>query len=171
MDAQLTSLIVSEEELKNIDECLERMQTELNATSILVLDQAGQVIASRSMRSKTQWTTVGALLSGTFYGSRELARALQESEFKTLYQQGPRESVYAELIGEKWILATIFRKQTLLGMVRVMSRRIVGDLEQVLERVKKSNQVNGKWFNNGNLNDFETTFESLFKEEPFKPLG
>lgn len=164
VDPQLTSVIVPEDELEIIGNCLEKAQDELRATGILVLDQAGQVLAYRSMRNVFDPSTVGALLTGTFYGSRELARALHEPEFTTLFQQGPRESIYAEMIGNKWVLAIIFRNQTLLGMVRVVSKRAVGELDIVLKRVLENNQVRGRWFGQQMIDSFDSTLQELFRD-------
>lgn len=147
-----------------ITNCLNKAQDELNATGILVLDQGGQVIACRSMRNAFDASTVGALLSGTFYGSRELARALHEPEFTTHFQQGPRESIHAEIIGDKWVLAIIFRKQTLLGMVRVISKRTVAELEVILKRISENNRTRGKWISTQMRESFEDTLQELFRD-------
>jgi len=163
MDSQLTNLVVPAAQLEKIEVCLDAIQEDLRATSVLLLDQAGQIIASRSSRGGLEMTAVGALLSGTFYSSRELARALKESEFKSLYQQGPRESIHAELVGEQWILAVVFRKQTLLGMVRVVSKRAVGQLSKILEETKNTNRAEGKWLS-ADMEEVETSLQNLFKD-------
>ena len=160
-------MIVPAAQLKKIEDCLNNIQAELHATSILLLDQSGQVLASRNQRGGLPTTALGALLSGTFYSSREVAKALKEEEFKSLYQQGPRESIHAELVGEQWILAIIFRKPTLLGMVRVVSRRSVVRLAQILEETKAVNQQSGRWSQdkpNDGMAEFEDNIQNIFKE-------
>lgn len=164
MDPQLTGLVVAEDELENIAACLDSIQSDLNATAVLLLDQAGQVIASRSLQRAPELVTIGALLSGTFYSSRELARALKEGEFTTLYQQGPRESIHAELVKDQWILAIIFRKQTLLGMVRVVSKRSVAELATILARVRDSNRTRSSLLEANWQQGFDQTLDLIFKD-------
>ncbi len=140
MDPQLTGLTVSGAELEAIKACLASIRAEVDATCILLLDHSGQVIASRSRKSPAEEMTIGALLAGTFMSSRELSKVLKETEFKTLIQQGDRESIYAEQINGQWILSIIFSKYALLGMVKVIAKRAVGELETILEQVRRGNR-------------------------------
>lgn len=137
---QLGSLSVSEPELKEIDDCLDLIRSEIHTTAIMLLDQSGQVIASHHNRGAPEESTLGALIAGSFFSSREIARVLKEKEFKSLTQQGQRETIYAEVISNQWILVVIFRKQNILGLVRVICRQAVVDLQNILEKVKQENR-------------------------------
>lgn len=166
MDTQLSSLTISEAHVARIHECLERMQDELNVTLLMLLDHSGQIIASHRRTSGLEETAVGALLAGTFASSRELARVLKENDFRTLIQQGPRESIYAESVQQQWILAVIFRKQTLLGLVKVMSKVAVTELEKILQDAKLASRDRDRAVGSlmrTSLDSMSDTIDMLFK--------
>ncbi len=142
MDPQLSSFIVSVEETGHINECLQDLMAEVKATYIMLIERSGQVISSRTDESEAGKPVLGALLAGSFASSREIARVLNERDFRTLIQQGKRESIFAELIGESWIICVIYPPPTTLGMVQVYSKRAVKQLTEILERVKKESRTN-----------------------------
>ncbi len=145
-----------------IETCLNDIRAEVNATCIMLLDNAGQVIASRSRKFGAEQATIGALLAGTFMSSRELSRTMHEQEFKSLIQQGPSESIHAEQIKNQWILAIVFPKHSLLGMVKMMSKQAVAELEVILERVIRSNRLQDRYFSDRMRDSLQDTLDLLF---------
>ena len=162
IDPQLSNWTITGSELEMIHACLDRVRHEIQATSVLLLDYSGQVIASYNRRGGPSQVSVGALLAGTFSGSRELAKVLRETDFRTMIQQGERESIFAELIEEQWILAVIFSKQTLLGMVKVMSHRAVGELKLVLEQVRSHSKERDRQLSETMRDSLGDTLDLLF---------
>ena len=162
IDPQLGNLTVTGEELALIRVCLDRVRQEIDTTSVLLLDRGGQVITSYHRRGAPPEVTVGALLAGTFAGSRELAKVMKETNFRTLIQQGDRESIFAELVGEEWILAVIYSRPTLLGMVKVISDRAVGELEEVLKQVKLNSRERDRVLSDQMRASLGTTLDMLF---------
>jgi hypothetical protein len=75
---------------------------------------------------------LGALIAGTYASTREVARILQEAGFRTLLQEGAREKIFTEAVGEQWLVSLIFGKHTALGLVKVLCNRATMDLQQVL---------------------------------------
>ncbi len=172
MDNQLSNLAVTGEEIALIRGCLENMRQEMEATSILLLDTSGQVIASLNRRGAPPETTVGALLAATFSGSRELAKVLHETDFRTHIQQGERESIFAELVGDQWILGVIFSKPTLLGMVKVISHKAVIELTKVLQLVKTNSRQRDRFISDKMRDSLSSTLDLLFDGlEGEKPTG
>jgi predicted regulator of Ras-like GTPase activity (Roadblock/LC7/MglB family) len=164
LDPQLTTLIVPVEELEAIKSCLSAIREDIDATCIMLLDHSGQVLASRSRKTEAEETTIGALLAGTFSSSRELARILREQEFKSLIQQGPRESIYAELIGNQWILAIVFSKYSILGMVKVAAKYAVVKLEAILERVRLNSRERDRHLSLRMRDSLDDTLDILFTD-------
>ena len=64
--------------------------------------------------------------------TREVARILQEAGFRTLLQEGAREKIFTEAVGDHWLVSLIFGKHTALGLVKVLCNRATMDLQQVL---------------------------------------
>ncbi len=157
------SLIVSEADSKRIKQQLDRLLIEAGANSTLLLDKSGEVIAARGERLPRDLSVLGALLAGTFATSREVARMMNDTNFRTLIQQGMRENTLTELVGESWIVVVIFDKSTHVGLIKDLCRRITPELEAVLLQVqRRSRSVNG--LNPTFRTSIEDTIDLLFKD-------
>jgi predicted regulator of Ras-like GTPase activity (Roadblock/LC7/MglB family) len=157
------NLIVGEADSKRIKQQLERVLVEAGATSTLLLDKSGEVIAARGDRLPQDLSILGALLAGTFATSREVARMMNDADFRTLFQQGMRENTLAELIGEAWIIVVMFDKSTHVGLVRDLCRQVTPELEVVLLQVqRRSRNVSG--LNPSFRTSVEDTIDLLFKD-------
>jgi len=157
------NIVINEVDSKRIKAQLDRMLMETGAGSTLLLDKSGEVIAARGERLPQNINVLGALLAGTFATSREVARMMNDNDFRTLVQQGARDNTLAELVGESWIVVVMFDKTTHLGLVRDLCRRIMPELEAVLLQVqRRSRSVSG--LNPSFRTTLEDTIDLLFKD-------
>jgi len=157
------SLIVSEADSKRIKQQLDRMLVEAGANSTLLLDKSGEVISARGEGLPHNLDTLGALLAGTFATSREVALMMNDTNFRTLVQQGMRENTLAELVGESWIVVVMFDKSTHVGLVKDLCRRITPELEAVLLQVQRRSR-NMSGLNPSFRTTIEDTIDLLFKD-------
>ena len=95
---QLTNLVVSDKELAMISAVLTKLMNDTNATSALLIDKSGQVVATQGAGMRRNATTLGALLAGVFSSSREVAKLLDEKDFRNIFQQGVQENIYTSMI-------------------------------------------------------------------------
>ena len=156
MDPHLTTLIVGEGETALILQCLARLVKGTDASYAMVLDRAGQIIAADGEEYHAEGMLLGALLAGTFASSREVARLLKEPDFRVLFQEGKRENLFTELIEEQWMLVIVFKRQAHLGLVKILSKKAVKELEGVLKIVQASNARR--------RNDMDTTLRTLTRD-------
>lgn len=162
---QLTNLIVSDRELAFISTMLNKLMNDTNATSAMLLDKSGQVIASQGTGVRRNATSLGALLAGAFSSSRQIAELLGEKDFRTIFQQGVRENIYTTMIEEQWLLVIVFDKLTHIGLVKVLSKKAADEMERILERVraetsqKKSSVINVQF-----RSSVEDTIDLLFRD-------
>lgn len=162
---QLTNLVVSDKELATISMVLTKLMNDTNATSALLLDKSGQVVATQGANTKRNATTLGALLAGVFSSSREVARLLNEKDFRNIFQQGVQENIYTSMVEEQWLLVIIFDKLTHIGLVKVLSKKASDELGRVLERVRsdtartKSSVINVQF-----RSSVEDTIDLLFRD-------
>lgn len=131
----LTHTIVSESEQGNIARVLGRLAHDTGASHVLLLDKSGQLISAHGQEGQRDVVALGALLAGAFSSSRQVAEILGERDFRSIMQQGVHESISTSLVGEQWLLVVVFDRQTHVGLVKVLTRRVVEELERVLERV------------------------------------
>jgi predicted regulator of Ras-like GTPase activity (Roadblock/LC7/MglB family) len=162
---QLTSLIISDRELAIISTALNKLMNDTNATSVMLIDKSGQVIATQGTGVRRNATSLGALLAGAFSSSRHIAELLGEKDFRTIFQQGVRENIFTTMIEEQWLLVIVFDKLTHIGLVKVLSKKAADEMERILERVrvdtsqKKSSVINVQF-----RSSVEDTIDLLFRD-------
>ena len=161
--APLGSLIVGEPDTRKIGEQLDRLLNEAGATSTLLLDKSGQVISSRGRMLAEDLSVLGALLAGTFATSREIARIMNENDFRSLFQQGMKQNMLTELVGEGWIMVVMFDKSTHVGLIRDLCRQVTPQLEAVLLQVQRQSRV-VSGLNPAFRTSVEDTIDLLFKD-------
>lgn len=161
----LTHLVVSESELGDIARVLGRLGQETSAGQVLLLDKSGQLISAQGNVGQRDTVALGALLAGAFSSSRQVAEILGERDFRDILQQGVHESINSTLIGDQWLLVVVFDRQTHVGLVKVLARRAVDELERVLERVKSGGaQVKDRVVNVQFRNSVDSAIDALFQD-------
>jgi predicted regulator of Ras-like GTPase activity (Roadblock/LC7/MglB family) len=162
---QLTNLIISDRELAIISTALNKLMNDTNATSVMLIDKSGQVIATQGTGVRRNATSLGALLAGAFSSSRHIAELLGEKDFRTIFQQGVRENIFTTMIEEQWLLVIVFDKLTHIGLVKVLSKKVSDEMERILVRVradtsqKKSSVINVQF-----RSSVEDTIDLLFRD-------
>ncbi len=161
----LSHLIVAESEQGNIARVLGRLTIDTGASHVLLLDKSGQLISAQGQTDQRDVIALGALLAGAFASSRQVAEILGERDFRTIVQQGLHESLYTSLIGEQWLLVVVFDRQTHVGLVKVLARKAVLELERVLDRVRAGGAQTKEQVVNVRFRDSAaSTIDSLFQD-------
>lgn len=164
MDPQLTSLLISEEDVKRVEASLERLVSDTGANYSMLLDKSGQVISARGDTTRQDITALGALLAGTFASSREVARLLKEKDFRVLFQQGVKENIFTELIDEQWMLVVMFDKRTHIGLVKVLAKRATDELSTILQQVRNQSRSRDAVISTSFRTSVEDTIDLLFRD-------
>ena len=162
---QLTNLIISDRELTTISALLTKLMNDTNATSTMLLDKSGQVVAVQGTGMRRNATTLGALLAGVFSSSREVARLLDEKDFRSIFQQGVQENIYTSMVEEQWLLVIIFDRLTHIGLVKVLSKKASDELGRILERVRNdTTRAKSSVLNLQFRSSVEDTIDLLFRD-------
>jgi len=162
---QLTNLVISDRELGTISAVLTKLMNDTNATSTMLLDKSGQVVVVHGSGIKRNATTLGALLAGVFSSSREVAKLLNEKDFRNIFQQGVQENIYTSMVEEQWLLVIIFDKLTHIGLVKVLSKKASDELGRILERVRNdTTRAKSSVLNLQFRSSVEDTIDLLFRD-------
>jgi len=162
---QLTNLVISDRELASISTLLMKLMNDTHATSAMLIDKSGQVVAVQGTGSRRNATTLGALLAGVFSSSREVAKLLDEKDFRNIFQQGVQENIYTSMVEEQWLLVIIFDRLTHIGLVKVLSKKASEELVRVLERVRNdSSRARSSVINLQFRSSVEDTIDLLFRD-------
>jgi predicted regulator of Ras-like GTPase activity (Roadblock/LC7/MglB family) len=162
---QLTNLVISDRDLATISSVLMRLMNDTNATSIMLIDKSGQVVAVQGTSTRRNATTLGALLAGVFSSSREVAKLLDEKDFRNIFQQGVQQNIYTSMVEEQWLLVIIFDRSTHIGLVKVLSKKASDELGRILERVRNdTTRAKSSVLNLQFRSSVEDTIDLLFRD-------
>jgi len=167
-DPHLTQVIIDEETASSIDGVLRQLIRDSQATSGCVLDRAGQIITWDGPAYDGQRMQLGALIAGTYASTREVARILQEGGFRTLLQEGAREKIFTEAVGDHWLVSLIFGRHTALGLVKVLCNRATVDLQQVLVKAMERQTLRPRLRDAGLEIVAHDTIDLIFRNETEK---
>lgn len=162
---QLTNLVISDHELAFITTALSKLMRDTSATSVLLIDKSGQIIATQDTQTLRNAISLGALLAGAFSSSRHIAELLGEKDFRTIFQQGVHQNVYTTLVGQQWLLAIVFDKLTHIGLVKILSKKASQELERILQRVQADSvRIKSSVINVEFRTSVEDTIDLLFRD-------
>ena len=162
---QLTNLVISDRELATISVVLKKLMNDTNATSTMLLDKSGQVVVVEGTGIRRNATTLGALLAGVFSSSREVAKLLNEKDFRNIFQQGVQENIYTSMVEEQWLRVIIFDNLTHIGLVKVLSKKASDELGRILDRVRNdTTRTKSSVLNLQFRSSVEDTIDLLFRE-------
>lgn len=120
-----------EEDAVRIGSLLDRLLTESSARTALLVDRAGQMLATAGQAPRFDPVTFATLTAADFSANDQLARLLGENEFGALFHQGEKDSLYLADVARRVILVVIFDHGTTLGLVKLRVRSVVPELSRV----------------------------------------
>jgi len=164
-DPNLTDMVIDVKTSGEITEVLSRLVRETRASSGMVLDRAGQIIVFDGEDYRAEMMMLGALVAGTYASTREMARILHEDNFRMLLQEGAKEKIFTEAIGDQWLISVIFDRHTHLGLVKVLCNRATVDLSQILDRAIETNRNRPRQQDIGLARITGDTIDLLFRKD------
>jgi predicted regulator of Ras-like GTPase activity (Roadblock/LC7/MglB family) len=164
-DPQLTNMVIDEETSASITKVLKQLVRETHASSGMVLDRPGQVIVYEGDSYRTEQMSLGALVAGTYGSTRQMAKILGEANFRTLVQEGAKEKIFTEAVGDHWLVSIIFDRNTHLGLVKMLSSRATLDLGEILVRAIERSKSRPKFRDQRLLRVTNDTIDLIFRDE------
>lgn len=161
------NLSIFEQDFWDINNSLNRLLTSTNATALLLVDKAGQMITSVGNTTSVDLVSFGSLAAADFAATSQLALLIGEDEFTELFHQGKQENIYITIVLSRIILVVIFGKTTNLGLIRVRIKSAVSDLERIFSNIfSKLSSSSGRareTFNDDFKKAAESELDDLFK--------
>ena len=126
---------LSEQQLEDMDRCLEHLLWETDARCVLLADITGQLISVLGDTEQMNTAVLSALAAGEIAATKEMAGLVgEQARFRMVLHEGDRSSVYLSEVGQEMLLITVFDTQTPIGMVRLFTKEIVTDLAEIVSR-------------------------------------
>src|ERR671929_824720 len=125
----------TEDDFQAITGSLQRFLYESNSRCALLVDRAGQLVATFGEAPAFDATAFASLTAADFSANDQLARLIGERDFTTLFHQGERESMYLADVARRIILVVLFDNRATLGLVRLKLKGVVEELSRRFEAV------------------------------------
>ena len=151
-----------EEDIQRLDETLREFNAQTDATTSLIIDKGGFLIAHHGDDKQFDLTTIGALASGAFMANQTIAGLVNEKTFDSIYQQGETFSMFVINVDEHCLLAVIFQSRAGVGVVKFYAGFAVKRIAQQLVIAQQRNP--GAGFDLSELNTANT--QELFRKKP-----
>lgn len=101
--------------------------------SVLVVDSAGNIIASCGEHMQgIDIISLAALTAANFAATSQIARIIGEEDFSLLFHKGKKDSIHFAKIGQDYILISIFNDNVSLGVVRLKVAEVSQHLRELL---------------------------------------
>ena len=127
-----------EEDVQLLEAVLHELLEQSDATTVLLIDQGGFLIAHQGDSRSFDLTTIAALASGAYLANQTIANLVHETNFSSVYQQGEKFSLFVSRVDESCLLAVIFKAHLSVGAVKYFAepaaQRIVEQLKVAQER-------------------------------------
>jgi len=133
-------IILTEEHVRRIDACLNKVLNKSAAVSAFLIDRSGQLIANCGSPSTLDVSAFSALTAANFGATSEIAKLLGEEEFNLLFHKGQNENVYFSLVGDNMIIVVVFDDRTTVGLVRLSISMVMEDLLEILNPIYKNGE-------------------------------
>src|SRR3954465_15512395 len=108
----------TEEDFGAITASLEKFLAVANARCALLVDRAGQLVATVGEQPSFDPTAFATLTAADFSANDQLGKLIGEKHFNSLFHQGEKESMYLADVARRVILVVLFDNRTTLGLVR-----------------------------------------------------
>jgi predicted regulator of Ras-like GTPase activity (Roadblock/LC7/MglB family) len=128
------SLIMYEEEFRQIDAELTKLHQQANARMTILVDKNGQLIACVGEYQDVDTTALASLTAGNMAAAGGMAHLIGEKEFAILFHEGEHKNIHITLIG-RVILVVIFDERSSLGLVRLRVKKSVETFSQIFNRI------------------------------------
>jgi predicted regulator of Ras-like GTPase activity (Roadblock/LC7/MglB family) len=126
---------LDENDYQRITARLNDLLKESNARCALLVDRAGQLLASVGEQLSFDPTAFASLTAADFSANDQLAKMIGEPEFASLFHQGEKESMYLADVARRVILVVLFDERTTVGMVRLRVKQTVSELVSLFDEM------------------------------------
>jgi predicted regulator of Ras-like GTPase activity (Roadblock/LC7/MglB family) len=126
-------MILGQKQLDAIHVTLTKNLIGSGVQSVMLIDTAGNVIASIHDGNETiDLYSLAALAAANFGAMSCMAKIVGEDEFSLLFHKGEKENIYFCKVNEELLLVIIFNNQISLGFLRLKMTKVVEELLEVV---------------------------------------
>lgn len=125
-----------EEDVQVLGNALADLLAKCEATSAVVIDKGGFVIATGGPEDIFDTTTLAALAAASYTATQAIAHLINEPNFCSVYQQGENYSMLVSNVDEQCLLVVIFRAHLSVGAVKYYAASTIRKVAEQLEAAR-----------------------------------
>lgn len=148
-----------EEDMQRIGALLRELITKSDATTALLMDKGGFLIASEGDTRQFDAVTICALASGAYLANQTIANLIQEPNFNSVYQQGDNFSMFVVCVDEHCLICVIFKTNVSVGLVKYYAAPAALEIAKQLEIAQKRDPEGGLDLSVLNMADTSSLFK------------
>src|SRR5258708_1244622 len=107
-----------EEDVQQMGRAMQDLLASTEATTALIIDKGGFLIAHSGEEGQFDLTTIAALASGAYLANQTIANLVHEENFNSVYQQGEKFSMFVMNVDEYCMLVVIFKAGIRVGAIK-----------------------------------------------------
>jgi predicted regulator of Ras-like GTPase activity (Roadblock/LC7/MglB family) len=138
-----TPIVLREQQFHQIKAVLAKLRMDSSARVTFLVDKDGQQIAVHGEIGNLDTTSLASLAAGNVAATGGMAQLIGEKEFPTLSHEGERESIHISVIG-RMLLVVVFDERSSLGLVKLRSKQVCGELAAIFETVIREGKLKSK---------------------------
>lgn len=131
------NLVLYEDEIRALEEVLQRLRQDSNARAVFLIDKNGQQLAGAGATESIDTTSLASLTAGNVAATDGLAKLIGEREFSVLFHEGQREHIHISIVAKRAILVVIFDERSSLGLVRLRVKRAGQEFEKIFDTMER----------------------------------
>lgn len=126
-------MILDQEKLDKINNTLTESLIDCGVGSVMLIDTAGNVVASLNNGDETiDLYSLAALAAANFGAMSCIAKIIGEERFSLLFHKGEKENIYFCEVNDELLLVNIFNNQISLGFLRLKMSKVIAELLEIL---------------------------------------
>ena len=139
--ATLPQLI--EDDIAVLDDALQRLLTQTEASAAMIIDKGGFLIAQKGDSANLDAITLAALAAASFAATQSIATLVCEDNFASVYQQGEKHSLLVENVDQHCLLTVVFRASLSVGAIKYYAGATTKEIAKQMNVAQARNPEGG----------------------------
>jgi len=118
------------EQCRAMENQLSDLLVRSESEAVFLCNRGGYILAASAVEDYEHDDNIAALAAGSFYATREIASMVGEPEFRYVFHQGDKKSIFMQTTAMDLLLVVVFGESSNPGLVRLCADEMSAGLEE-----------------------------------------